>query len=498
MRGSSKPETQTCLAVVATLAGALLIFRSATFAAQVLAGEDLYRIALLLAVAASIVFVSLLWYAPAAALAVFILSLPILSRLKQIVFVDLSYFFVSAESVLIVALALATLPRVKSKTRLPLSRKFKVCLGCFLLFALLATFSASRPAVSTSALLEGYLLPCLLFLSALWHVRTLKQFERVVWALIGAAAIASGYGLYQSFNYGGDYRIVSVYYNPNILAVVLVSTIPLPAAAAVYHRNIWLRAIAIAVFAENCLALVLTEARGAVIALAIGLVGMLFLPRGSKIHFAVGAVLAVTLLLPFRAEVREALSNRPVFGLSLQLKTSTSERWLGAQSSLAMIRDHPLGIGPGMFVYHYPDYKLPEAAQYLEDAHNLFLNIFVEGGIGAGLFFLWMFVESLRKSFASLRRKRSPIHPFAVAIFVSLLVFGIASLTTGEQFLHRHMANVAYSFWMLAALAMILAYRGRSFEDRVFKTAPVFSASGAHGRQREAQQVACAAASVEP
>lgn len=490
--GGSKAAIQACLTLVVALVGALFTIKSSTLVARAMESRNPYDIALLVGVTASVLFVFLLGFRPAAALVVFIVSLPIVSRLKQLVSIDLSYVFISIESALILVLAMTVLVRLlTTKTRLPVTKEFKAYLGVFLLFMIIATLASTHLAESTSTLIEGYLLPCLLFFITLSYVRTLKQFEWVVWALIVSAAIASGYGLSQFLTYGSGYRIVSAYYSPDILAVILVSTLPLPLAAAMYHHNFWLRGISIVILVEICLALILTETRGVIIALMVALLGFLLLTKPT-IRFVAWAVLALVLLVPFRIDIQNALSNRPAFDVSFDFTSSNLERWLGAQSSVAMIRDHPLGIGPGMFVHYYPQYILPEAVRYLEDAHNLFLNVFVEGGFGAGIFFMLLFVETLRRSFASVRLKRSRLHPIAMAILASLVLFGITELTTGEQFVHRHMANVAYIFWILAALAMIVHYRGESFDSCVFDTPMAFSANE-RSLSHEAQKTPSAA-----
>ncbi|WP_010586929.1 O-antigen ligase family protein [Schlesneria paludicola] len=52
------------------------------------------------------------------------------------------------------------------------------------------------------------------------------------------------------------------------------------------------------------------------------------------------------------------------------------------RATLAMIADHPvLGVGLGQFRTAYLFYKLPEASEEIADPHNLFLDVYANGGL---------------------------------------------------------------------------------------------------------------------
>ncbi|MFQ5730939.1 MAG: O-antigen ligase family protein [Planctomycetaceae bacterium] len=72
-----------------------------------------------------------------------------------------------------------------------------------------------------------------------------------------------------------------------------------------------------------------------------------------------------------------------------------AQYWTG---SAAVLRESPLlGTGPGNFRQHYLKYKSPESSEEIRDPHNLFLDVWCNGGLPAlaGLL-LWIVVAVVR------------------------------------------------------------------------------------------------------
>jgi hypothetical protein len=70
---------------------------------------------------------------------------------------------------------------------------------------------------------------------------------------------------------------------------------------------------------------------------------------------------------------------------------SLQYRWQYWSATARVIGDHWWqGVGPGNFRQHYLRYKLPEASEEIADPHNLFLDIWVTGGLVAFGGLLWL------------------------------------------------------------------------------------------------------------
>jgi len=73
-------------------------------------------------------------------------------------------------------------------------------------------------------------------------------------------------------------------------------------------------------------------------------------------------------------------------------------RWQYWEGAWQMYVDNALtGVGPGNFVYHYPQYKAPGALETVTDPHNFLLSILTQYGPLGLLGFLCMILVPLRK-----------------------------------------------------------------------------------------------------
>jgi len=82
------------------------------------------------------------------------------------------------------------------------------------------------------------------------------------------------------------------------------------------------------------------------------------------------------------------LLDREVFTEGLKSTSYRLQYWNGAAE---VIGEHPLfGVGPGSFRPHYLKHKLPEASEEISDPHNLFLDVWANGGVLPVLGLLWL------------------------------------------------------------------------------------------------------------
>jgi O-antigen ligase len=175
-----------------------------------------------------------------------------------------------------------------------------------------------------------------------------------------------------------------------------------------------------------------TGARGPLLALlaTLGLVGLLFYVKriGSLVRFATcGAVLALFLAVGASVAPDWSAGRIEAF-LHADWTTSESSRAEAFVRSLDLVRTSPLGIGWGVFaqrVYIPGD----EPGTYMEFPHNLMLEVFLEGGWLAGVFFLGLLLAALYQAY---RLANGCRRVEARALF-ALLVFNTANaMVSGE------------------------------------------------------------------
>ena len=221
--------------------------------------------------------------------------------------------------------------------------------------------------------------------------RRLKQIA-VVWTL--AAAVEAAVMLAQVV-----WRVepVGLAGNRNFAACFLAMSLPIGVACAVAFGRQWSLAAGYAMLLIG--ALLVSESRGAAVALIVVAFGWLLVRQGGIKRWllagaAVAVLIGVALLPPVQTAAKRFWNGdvRPMI-------------WLGSAHAIA---DAPLvGHGPGSFVKVYPAYRpleyfdRPKCALVTNHAHNEFLEIAVETGalgVAAFLAVLWVVARVARKA----------------------------------------------------------------------------------------------------
>lgn len=98
------------------------------------------------------------------------------------------------------------------------------------------------------------------------------------------------------------------------------------------------------------------------------------------------------------------------FGTSAgRVALSAAERSLAFRfeywrATLAMIRDFPwLGCGPGQFQDYYATYKMPEASEVVQDAHNWLLEVWATAGTPAAAFLVAVIIAIIVRTWRAER-----------------------------------------------------------------------------------------------
>ena len=197
--------------------------------------------------------------------------------------------------------------------------------------------------------------------------------------------------------------------NSNVLAGTLLLPVCLLTALALQPR--WLKKGAARWWAPLLLglttigivaALLLTQSRGAYLALAIGMLLLLVL-RWPRIGIAVAIAGIAALVVLVGDGLMETFNNDSAI-------TTTSGRMEVWQRALYTLRDFPFtGLGIGAFglviPQLYPYEQISNGPDIIPHAHNLFLQVGVDLGIPGLLLYLWLWVSTLANLIKLLRKQ---------------------------------------------------------------------------------------------
>ncbi|GAI12420.1 unnamed protein product, partial [marine sediment metagenome] len=192
------------------------------------------------------------------------------------------------------------------------------------------------------------------------------------------------------------------------------------------------------------LALIFSFSRGAWLGAIGAMISYGFWEKKARLKVAIALFVATIVLLSLPS-LRGRLAS--IANLSHGL---TRERIYIWKASWDMIKAHPLlGVGMGNFPFTYEKYMV-EGAKISNPsfAHNIFLNIWVEGGLLALLSFVGIVIITFVKGFRLIRSLSGLSRAVAVASFSALL--GIL--------IHNQVDCILYSmhvgpiFWLLVGM----------------------------------------------
>jgi O-antigen ligase len=369
-------------------------------------------------------------------------------------------------------LALAVLGGLARGWRAP-PAPLSLALGAYLLLVVLSTLASPYTYGSwrETQLLTTYALG---FLLAAHLVTGPRRTAVFVTAALLSAAMLAGYGLLQatglSLTPGMSTRVSSTYYNPNHYAGYLDLTTPLALAFALWARTWWLRAIAALLSVALLLNVALSFSRGAWVALALAVAGLLLLWawQGTRSPRPLGRTLAL-LTLALVALVGAWGVSVTAPDLTARLLTraqrlhhdltqpDTFDRVVLLRAGAQVVRDAPLlGVGPGNFVdaitAHRPaqvdDRADSMMHRFVNYAHNDYLQVATETGLPSLLLFMafWALVL-IRPS-----PRDPPLRYGLLAGLAALLVHGLVD---------GNLTVIPANAWLGYTLAGVLHARGR-------------------------------------
>jgi hypothetical protein len=244
--------------------------------------------------------------------------------------------------------------------------------------------------------------------------------------------------------------IGGIYSNPNDLAFAIVLSLPFCFAFLLSTRSIPRKAVWAASMLAMCTALFMTASRAGFINLLVtGAVCLwVFGVKGKRIHLiAAAAVVALVVGLAAGGQLKDrffAISGNDLdTGTEVSAHGSYEQRRLLMVESLQGIGHYPLGIGLGNFANYSGTWR---------EVHVAYLQIAVEGGIGAFVFYLLFF----GRGFGNLKRLRrmtshdAEIDLFSGALYASLIGFVVGAFFAPEAYQYFPYFAVAYTSVLLA------------------------------------------------
>lgn len=267
------------------------------------------------------------------------------------------------------------------------------------------------------------------------------------------AGILGVYGLWQAVG-SGVTRVTGLYFDSNHYSGFLALAVPIALGLAFSSRGVlrWMWAGLSGLLFVN---LVLTFSWG-LLAVALGLAGWLAVGLGRQKGWAGvlrGALLALSLiglallmLVSLSPQLAGSLGQRTAQLLSDWVGVSLESRLLIGRGSLELVKTHPLlGVGPGNFVYTWPQYRPPKIETVPEEilhkrvnyAHNDYLQVASETGLLGLIAFVGLWVSVLGKGSSSLADS---------GIRVGLIALLLHGLTDGNLTLIPANALLAYLF----------------------------------------------------
>lgn len=242
-------------------------------------------------------------------------------------------------------------------------------------------------------------------------------------------------------------RITSLVPGFNSLAGYLNLVIPFAIACAVVAKDRALKSLGIACALTGATALLLTQSRGALLALVgILMVAVWFLvPRlVTRVKILGVGILACMLLLPSLINHFDRLQG------ILDDPDATSRVYVWAAATMLFFAHPLLGVGYGNYRFLYADFTfVPNAIPGHLDAHNIYLQLLAETGLVGFLSFFILAGLFISLALKSIREQDT----------VSRIVaFGVLGATAGTlihgmvDFLFRVSPQFGALFWIVLAL----------------------------------------------
>ena len=189
-------------------------------------------------------------------------------------------------------------------------------------------------------------------------------------------------------------RVCSLFNNPNLFAVFLLFTVPLPLAGCFKERGMFAKWMSFFAFLTGSACLLLTWSRGAWLGWLVAV--FLLMAVSSRRSFSLlllggaFAIAALPFLPPPVARRFQSIGNFADTSANYRLNT-----WRGV---VRMLKSHPWGIGCGERAFRrvFPAYAV-SGTEGVMHPHQVFLEVFSELGVVGFLFFALILLRLFKR-----------------------------------------------------------------------------------------------------
>jgi len=299
------------------------------------------------------------------------------------------------------------------------------------------------------------LMYAVLFGVVLQGIRTSRQIWQVVMVLVGMGLYEGILGIVQ-YVWLGEPRAKGTFFNPNFFATyeVALLSIVLGLLSVIPARELkrWQGALLLSILAIMFCAFVVAQSRGALLALitAATFIGCYRFGKIALVILVVGVIVGAVIPNPLKQRMIDVAAHDPY-------AFSRVDIW---KSSMVRIVDRPLGVGLGMYKYSSFQYRFPTDSKIVrygkraESAHNEFLQLAVELGVGGFLIFLagiWVWASEVKDVL------RFELEPWERGLVIGLIgaVLGIFAHSAVDSVFHEP----ALVMLLVVSGSLILVFR---------------------------------------
>lgn len=311
------------------------------------------------------------------------------------------------------------------------------------LFVLIGFVRAFDKILALEAFLE-YIRSLLLFFCIVNLIKSRKFIEFSFFALIVSASFLALYSIHQFNQSTHVMRFSGVSRDANELALLISTSIPLSVSLIKTYKNMLIKLCLFVSIILIIATVFMTYSRGGFISLFFIILSLLFLERKRKIVIVLAVALFIFLLYYFLTH----LAHSKIMLRLLTKDTSFIQRLQLYKGGISMFLSNPvLGVGLGNFLFWSTTYTGLITSLI---AHNIFIQVAAELGIGGIFFFVAVLVVVLKTNLKSYRlaKEASDRNYLNMAEGVSI---AFMSFTVGNLFLTLHFDQ---AYWILIGLSV--------------------------------------------
>jgi O-antigen ligase len=281
------------------------------------------------------------------------------------------------------------------------------------------------------------LMYAVVFGAVLQGIRTSRQVGQIIMVVAGMGLCEGVLGIVQ-YVWFGEARAKGTFFNPNFFATyeVVVLSIALALLSGIPRSEMkrWQSVFLWSIVAITFFAFMFAQSRGALLALvtAVLFIGCYRFGKVALLILIVSLVAGAVIPNPLKQRVVDVAAQDPY-------AFSRVDIW---KSSVERIADRPLGIGLGMYKYSSFQYRFPiesSIVRYVkraESAHNEYLQMAVELGVGGVVIFLfgiWIWGREVQVAL------RSELEPWERGLVTGLTgaVLGILAHSMVDSVFHE-------------------------------------------------------------